>query len=79
MRSIESLKQEVEHLNGSTGITKWLSIILAVLSVAVGIQNTSLVLFFIGLSSALLIAGIWNGDESRKKRILEEIEEREQD
>jgi uncharacterized membrane protein len=79
MRSIESLKQEVEHLNGSTGITKWLSIIIVVLSVAVSIKNTSLEVFFIGLSSALLVAGIWNGYEARKKRIEEEIEERELD
>jgi len=69
MRSIESLKQEVEHLDGSAEITKWLSIILVVLSVAVGIQNSSLTIFFIGLSSALLISGIWNGYEARKKRL----------
>ena len=79
MRSIESLEEEIKHLNGLVAVTKWLAIIFLVLAIAGGIDNSSLTIFFLILISSIFIAGIWNGYEARKKRIEEEIEEREFD
>ena len=79
MRSIESLEEEIKHLNGLVELTKWLAIIFLVLAITVGIGNSSLTIFFLIFMSSIFIAGIWNGYEARRKRIEEEIEERQFD
>ena len=47
MRSIESLEEEIKHLNGLVAVTKWLAIIFLVLAIAGGIDNSSLTIFFL--------------------------------
>ena len=47
MRSIESLKEEIESVKGSASLMKWLGILNAIGSVGVGISEQSLGVFFV--------------------------------
>ena len=54
MRSIESLKEEIESVKGSASLMKWLGILNAVGSVGVGISEQSLGVFCAGMMGAFL-------------------------
>ena len=76
MRSIESLKEEIESVQGSASLMKWLGILNAIGSVGVGISEQSLGVFCAGMMGALLFNAVWSGYASRIQRMEEEIEER---
>ena len=76
MRSIESLKEEIESVQGSASLMKWLGILNAIGSVGVGISEQSLGVFCAGMMGALLFMAGWSGYASRIQRMEEEIEER---
>ena len=76
MRSIESLKEEIESVKGSASLMKWLGILNAIGSVGVGISEQSLGVFCAGMMGAFLFMAVWSGYASRIQRMEEEIEER---
>jgi len=76
MRSIESLKEEIESVKGSASLMKWLGIINALGSVGVGISEQSLGVFCAGMLGAFFFMAVWSGYASRIQRMEEEIEER---
>ena len=76
MRSIESLKEEIESVKGSASLMKWLGILNAIGSVGAGISGQSLGVFCAGMMGALSFMAGWAGYASRIQRMEEEIEER---
>ena len=76
MRSIESLKEEIESVKGSAALMKWLGILNAVGSVGIGISEQSLGVFCAGMMGALVFMAFWASSTSRIQRMEEEIEER---
>lgn len=61
MRSIESLKEEIESEKGSASLMKWLGIINAVGAVGAGISEQSLAIFCVGMLGAFFFYGslVW--------------------
>lgn len=76
MRSIESLKEEIQSVKGLASLMKWLGIVNAIGSVGVGISEQSLSVFCVGMLGAFLFMAVWSGYASRIQRMEEEIEER---
>ena len=76
MRSIESLKEEIESVKGSASLMKWLGFLNAAGSVGVGISEQSLGVFCAGMMGALVFMAFWASSTSRIQRMEEEIEER---
>jgi hypothetical protein len=77
MRSIENLQAEIRHLSSVETIFKWITSSLVISSTLLSIQELSIVIFLVGVISAAITGGIWLESASRRKRIEEEIKERE--
>lgn len=77
MRSIESLKEEIQSVKGSASLMKWLGILNAVGSIGLGIQMNALDAFLAGMLGAFLFMALWSGYASRMQRMEEEIDERQ--
>jgi hypothetical protein len=76
MRSIESLKEEIESEKGSASLMKWLGILNAIGAVGAGISEQSLAIFCVGMLGAFFFMAIWSGYSSKIQRMEKEIEER---
>lgn len=77
MRSIESLKEEIESEKGFASLMKWLGILSAIGAIGAGVSEQSLTIFFIGILSAFLFMAVWSGYASKIQRMEKEIEERQ--
>ena len=77
MRSIESLKEEIQSEKGTASLMKWLGILNALGSIGLGIQMQSLDIFLAGMLGAFIFMAIWSGNASRIQRMEEEIKERQ--
>jgi hypothetical protein len=77
MRSIESLKEEIESEKGSASLMKWLGILNAIGAVGAGISEQSVAIFCVGMLGAFLFMALWSGYASKIQRMEKEIEERQ--
>ena len=77
MRSIEDLQAEIRHLSSVETIFKWITSSLVISSTLLSIQERSIVIFLAGVISAAITVGMWLESASRRRRIEEEIKERE--
>jgi hypothetical protein len=76
MRSIESLRDEIQHRSEVVQIFKWLGIINFVLAVIAGIKYDSMTIFLVALIGALLFFAAWGSEAAIKQRLESEIRER---
>lgn len=76
MRSIESLRDEIQQRNEVVQIFKWLGIINFVLAVIAGITYDSMTIFLAALIGALLFLGVWGSEAAIVQRLETEIRER---
>ena len=77
MRSIENLQNEIRHLSSVETLFKWITLSLLISSALISLQERSIVIFLLGFISAAITGGIWLESASRRRRIEEEIKERE--
>jgi hypothetical protein len=77
MRSIENLQAEIRHLSSVETIFKWITLSLVISSTLLSVQERSIAIFLVGCVSMAITGGIWLESASRRRRIEEEITERE--
>lgn len=77
MRSIENLQDEIRHLSSVETLVKWITLSLLISSALLSVQERSIAIFLLGCISAAISGGIWLESVSRRRRIEEEVRERE--
>jgi len=77
MRSIENLQAEIRHLSSVETIFKWISLSLFISSTLLSVLERSIAIFLVGFISMAITGAIWLESASRRRRIEEEITERE--
>ena len=77
MRSIENLQAEIRHLSSVETIFQWISLSLFISSTLLSVLERSIAIFLVGCISMAITGAIWLESASRRRRIEEEITERE--